>query len=253
MNAAPSAEQKLDAVIRGARAILEKQSFAEAARAIFNRCREMTGAISGYVALLSSDGQENQVLFLEAGGMPCLVDPALPMPIRGLRAAVYKTQKAAYDNDFMNSQWVKYMPGGHVVLKNVMFAPLNIAGKTVGLMGLANKPSDFTDADAEIASVFGELAAIALANSRYLDLLNEKTHSLERALSEIKTLRSILPICSHCRKVRDDEGVWSRLEAYVADHTDTRFTHGLCPDCLRELYPEIADEIIKKMDLPDKD
>ena len=244
MNAVPSAEEKLDAVVRAARAILHKQTFSETARAIFDRCREVTGAVSGYVALLSANGQENQVLFLEAGGMECWVDPALPMPIRGLRATAYTTQKTTYDNDFMNGQWVKYMPEGHVVLKNVMFAPLNIEGKTVGVMGLANKPSDFTDADVEIASAFGELAAIALSNSRYLDLLNEKTCSLERALSEIKTLRSILPMCSHCRKVLDDQGVWSRLEAYVSTHTDTRFSHGLCPSCVRELYPEDADEIL---------
>jgi len=135
----PSAEAKLDAVVRGARAILEKQSFTDAARAIFDRCLEMTGAVSGYVALLNDDGDENEVLFLEAGGMPCSVDPELPMPIRGLRAITYQTHKATYDNDFINSEWVKYMPEGHVTLKNVMFAPLNIDGKTVGLLGLANK------------------------------------------------------------------------------------------------------------------
>lgn len=248
----PSAEAKLEAVIRGARAILGKQSFTDAARAIFDRCREMTGAASGYVALLSEDGQENEVLFLEAGGMPCSVDLELPMPIRGLRAIAYETGQAKYDNDFMKSKWVQYMPEGHVILKNVMFAPLNIDGKTVGLMGLANKPSDFTDADAEIATVFGDLAAIALVNSRHLDLLKEKNDSLELALSEIKTLRSILPMCSHCRKVRDDEGLWSRLDAYLSAHTDTRFSHGLCPSCLRELYPEDADAIIEQLNSPDK-
>jgi hypothetical protein len=139
MNAAPSLEEKFDAVIRAARIILEKHSFPQAARAIFDQCREMTGAVAGYVALLSADGQENEVLFLEAGGMPCSVDPALPMPIRGLRAIAYGTGKATYDNDFMNSQWVKYMPEGHVVLRNVMFAPLNIDGKSVGIMGVTNK------------------------------------------------------------------------------------------------------------------
>ena len=249
----PSAEAKLNAVVRGARAILEQQSFTGAARAIFDRAREMTGAVSGYVALLSEDGHENEVLFLEAGGMPCSVDPELPMPIRGLRATSYQTHRATYHNDFMNSEWIKYMPQGHVVLKNVMFAPLNLDGRTVGLLGLANKPSDFTDSDAEIATVFGELAAIALANSRNLDLLKEKNHALEQALSEVKTLRSILPICSHCRKVRDDTGVWKRLEAYVSAYTDTRFSHGLCPDCLRKLYPEYADEIIEQLNSPDKD
>jgi len=106
--------------------------------------------------------------------MPCSVDPELPMPIRGFRAMAYETHSAVYENDFMNSRWLQYMPEGHVALHNVMFVPLNIKGKTVGIMGLANKPLDFTDEDAGIASVFGELAAIALENSRYLDLLNEK-------------------------------------------------------------------------------
>ena len=251
-NTAPSAEKKLQAVIKGARAILEKQTFAESARAIFDLCRELTGAISGYVALLSDDGRENEVLFLEAGGMPCTVPPDLPMPIRGLRATSYKTHSAVYDNDFMNSQWMQYMPEGHVILRNVLFAPLNLEGKTVGIMGLANKPSDFTDEDADIASVFGELAAIALSNSRYLDLLNEKTTSLERALSEVKTLRGLLPICARCKKVRNDEGLWTQLEAYLSTHTDARFSHGLCPDCMKELYPEYADAVLDQLNLPGK-
>ena len=250
MSTAPSAEAKLEAVVRGAHAILEKQTFADAARAIFDRCREMTGAVSGYVALLSEDGQENEVLFLEAGGMPCSVAPELPMPIRGLRAIAYETHRATYANDFMNSEWVQYMPKGHVFLKNVMFAPLNLDGRTVGILGLANKPSDFTDADAEIAGVFGELAAIALANSRSIELLSEKNLALENALAEIKTLRSILPMCSHCRQVRSEDGTWTRLETYVSAHTDTQFSHGLCPDCLREFYPEEADAILEQTNMP---
>jgi len=239
MNGPRSAEEKLEAVVRGARAILAKRTFLETARAIFDRCREMTGAIAGYVALLSEDGQENEVLFLEAGGMPCSVDPELPMPIRGLRATAYETHEAVYHNGFMNSQWAHYMPEGHVMMKNVMFAPLNIESKTVGIMGLANKPSDFTDEDAHIASVFGELAAIALANSRYLDLLNERTASLEQALSEVKTLRGLLPICSLCKRIRDDSGHWDHVEVYVRDHTDADFSHTYCPECYRQALGEI--------------
>ena len=92
-----SVEARLQAVIGGARAILQKETFAESARAIFDYCCEMTGAVSGYMALLSDDGEENEVLFLEAGGMPCSVDPELPMPIRGLRATVYETNKAGVE------------------------------------------------------------------------------------------------------------------------------------------------------------
>jgi GAF domain-containing protein len=247
MHAVSSADEKLTAVMAAARAILEKRTFVDSARAIFDLCRAATGAVSGYVALLSDDGSENEVLFLEAGGMPCTVDPALPMPIRGLRARAYATRRAVYENDFMHSPWVCYMPEGHVAMRNVLFAPLNIEQKTVGIIGLANKPEAFTDDDAAIAAVFGDLAAIALANSRYIDQLNEKTVSLEHALAEVKTLRGLLPVCAHCKKVRDDEGLWSRIETYLSKHTDTQITHSLCPDCIRELYPEDADEILASM------
>ena len=247
MTQVPSAETKLIAVIRGARAILGKHTFAESAHAIFDYCRELTGAVSGYVALLTDDGQENEVLFLEAGGMPCTVDPALPMPVRGLRATVYATHEAAYENDFMHTAWTGYLPKGHVAMRNVLFAPLNIEGKTVGLIGLANKPTDFTDDDAEIASVFGELAAIALQNSRHIDLLNERTISLEKALAQVKTLSGLLPICSRCKRIRDDSGFWTKVELYVSEHTDARFSHGLCPECIEELYPEEAREMAREL------
>jgi GAF domain-containing protein len=232
-----TAEKKLEAIVKGARSILEKKTFIESAREIFDRCCEMTGAKSGYVALLSDDGEENEVLFLEAGGMPCSVDPELPMPIRGLRAISYKTHKAVYENDFMRSEWVCFLPAGHVRMHNVMFAPLNIEGKTVGIMGLANKKGNFTDDDADIASAFGELAAIALQNSRYLELLSEKTESLEKALSEIKTLKGIVPICMHCKGIRDDKGYWNQLEKYITEHTEAVLSHGICEKCLEKYYP----------------
>ena len=73
------------------KSILEGNTFEVTARNIFDSLRKLTGAASGYVALLSPDGSENDVLFLESGGLPCSVDPALIMPIRGLRGNVYRT------------------------------------------------------------------------------------------------------------------------------------------------------------------
>jgi GAF domain-containing protein len=171
-------ERLRKAVLSVADSILEKKSFSEAAQAIFNYCKDLTGATSGYVALLSDDGKENEVLFLESGGLPCDVDPELPMPVRGLRESAYRTQKAVYENDFMNSEWAAFLPDGHVELRNVMFAPLNVGSKTVGILGLANKPGDFSTEDTEMAAVFGELAALALQNSRLIERLNEITESL---------------------------------------------------------------------------
>jgi len=67
----------------------------------------------------------------------------------------------------------------------------------------------------------------------------ELSASLERALSEIKTLSGILPICMHCKRIADDAGGWEPIEAYVHRHSHAQFTHGLCPDCARTEYPEI--------------
>lgn len=61
---------------------------------------------------------------------------------------------------------------------------------------------------------------------------------LKRALEDVKTLRGIVPICSKCKRVRDDEGYWNQVEKYVSDHSEAQFSHGICPACARELYPE---------------
>jgi PAS domain S-box-containing protein len=164
-------EKEVSALLEGARSILENEDFESSARHIFDTCSRVIGSQSGYVALLSEDGMENEVLFLEAGGLPCSVNPDLPMPIRGLRGEAYETGKTVYDNSFMESRWMEFMPGGHVRLDNVLFAPLIVKEKVVGIMGIANKPGGFDMNDARIATAFGELAAVALINSRNLGAL----------------------------------------------------------------------------------
>ena len=62
---------------------------------------------------------------------------------------------------------------------------------------------------------------------------------LKVANSEVKTLSGLLPICSMCRNVRDDKGYWSRIEAYVATHSDAQFSHSICPDCAKIHYPDL--------------
>ncbi len=155
------------------------KSFEDAAKMIFDQCKQLTGARSGYVALLSADGEENEVLFLDAGGLPCDVDPDLPMPIRGLREVAYRTQAVAYDNEFPESPWVEFMPRGHVRLDNVLFAPLNIEESTVGVIGIANKPGGFNEQDVNIAAIMGDLAAIALTYAKAQDSLRRKDQFLE--------------------------------------------------------------------------
>jgi PAS domain S-box-containing protein len=164
---------KAEAILESAWDILENRGFSELAPRIFLSCKNLVGATAGYVALLSKDGHENEVVYLDPGDLACQVDPELPMPIRGFREIVYRLGEAQYCNDFSNRDWADLMPPGHVHLENVLFSPLNIQGETVGLIGLANKPGGFTEGDLEIATDFGRLAALALKNSRARDLLEE--------------------------------------------------------------------------------
>lgn len=65
---------------------------------------------------------------------------------------------------------------------------------------------------------------------------------LQQALSEIKQLRGILPICAKCKKIRDDIGYWHQVETYIGNHSEAEFTHGICPDCITKLYPDFKEE-----------
>jgi hypothetical protein len=62
---------------------------------------------------------------------------------------------------------------------------------------------------------------------------------LQDALAKVKTLSGLLPICSSCKKIRDDNGYWSQIESYIHDHSDAKFSHSICPKCAKKLYPEI--------------
>jgi len=68
---------------------------------------------------------------------------------------------------------------------------------------------------------------------------------LQKALADVKTLSDLLPICAYCKNIRDDRGYWSKLESYITEHAGTRFSHGICPDCMKRNFPEFAEEKAK--------
>jgi PAS domain S-box-containing protein len=234
-------QAEIAALLEAARAVLECHEFQDTAQSIFDSCKKLLGASAGYVALLSEGGTENEVLFLDSGGLPCTVDPSLPMPIRGLRAEAYRMGKIVYENNFSKSRWVKYMPEGHVSLDNALFAPLIIEGKAVGLIGLANKPGGFTESDAQLASAFGELAAIALRNCRALE-------SLE---SSENRFRSVVQTASDAIIAADSRGeivFWNQaaetIFGYPADEAMGRSITLIMPEELREAHREWPGPVI---------
>jgi len=87
-----------------------------------------------------------------------------------------------------------------------------------------------------------ELRARIRVGQRMVEMkekLAMQVQELRTALEHIKTLQGIIPICSFCKKIRDDQGYWSQVEAYLSRHSDARFSHGFCPDCMARHYPEI--------------
>jgi phosphoserine phosphatase RsbU/P len=109
-----------------------------------------------------------------------------------------------------------------------------IAGLDVGANDYLAKPFDV-----------GELRARVEVGRRMVEMqetLVNKIEELHRALGEIKTLRGIVPICSCCKKIRDDQGYWSQVEVYVRAHSEAEFSHGICPECIKNIYSEFAED-----------
>src|SRR6266487_1178752 len=74
------------------------------------------------------------------------------------------------------------------------------------------------------------------------DELQRKNRDLEAALSQVKRLSGLLPICAGCKKIRDDGGYWQDVAVYIRDHSEAEFSHGLCPNCTKKLYPDLFDD-----------
>ena len=105
-----------------------------------------------------------------------------------------------------------------------------IAGLAAGANDYLAKPFDS-----------GELRARVDVGSRLIEMqaaLSAKVEELRDALEQIKTLRGIVPICASCKKIRDDKGYWQAVEGYIADHSEATFSHGLCPDCVKNYFPD---------------
>jgi PAS domain S-box-containing protein len=235
--------KKIQHLYQAAKSVLHEKDFETVAKILFESCKQLTGATSGYVALLNEKGEENELLFLDAGGMPCSVDENLPMPIRGLRGIAYKQSKAVYDNDFMNSDHIQYMPGGHVSLKNVLFAPLFINKKAAGLIGLANKPTDFNNKDLEIISTFGELASIALNNSRSYDELINAKEKAEESEKQLKKSQRTGKIGNWIWYIKENRLWWSDEMSRIFDIDKKEFTGKLDEVINKAIHPDDKQKV----------
>lgn len=118
-----------------------------------------------------------------------------------------------------------------------------LEGLTAGAVDYLTKPFNTAELIARVNTHINLRKAQKIIQEKNQEL-EEKNQQLEKlieqnkqATSEIKILRGILPICAHCKKIRNDEGYWTQIESYIRDHSEAEFTHSICQECTQELYP----------------
>jgi len=110
--------------------------------------------------------------------------------------------------------------------------------RLVGQIAVANSERDYTDEDMVSLERLSSIFSLGIKKKLVDEARNKLIADLEKAMSEIKTLKGFIPICAACKKIRDDQGYWQAVEVYIRDRTDAQFSHGICPDCARKLYPD---------------
>lgn len=106
--------------------------------------------------------------------------------------------------------------------------------QTAGVMAYLIKPPNTAN--------LGAIIPVALARFREIQVLRRLNVELQDALDQVKQLQGMLPICAHCKKIRDDDGYWHQIESYLRDHSEAVFSHSICPDCFSKHYPEYVED-----------
>lgn len=174
---------EIKALLECNKSILRHQSFEETLRSIFTSCRNLIGVDTGYISFLSEDQNEEQEVYLDAGHG--LVAPPGPSRLSGnkLQRVVIESGEALFENDYANSEWAGNLPSEHVKINNILFSPLKINEKSIGIVCLINKPGGFDENDLRLSSAFSEFAAIAAINSKTIESL-EKSEERFRSVAE---------------------------------------------------------------------
>jgi len=131
--------------------------------------------------------------------------------------------------------------GGAVSRGTQVFAAIWDGTQVIGHISTDNRgrARPVTEHQCELLRLFGAAVGYLYTRKRAEEERKNLILELKDALANIKTLKGMLPICAHCKKIRDDKGYWNRIEKYIEDHSQAEFSHGLCPDCRKELYPSL--------------
>ncbi len=126
-------------------------------------------------------------------------------------------------------------------IARIMSLELRNEGLTFGRLVLANKPDPYSEQDQSDAETLTTAFVEAIIRKRAEEERRHLIEELQRALTQVRTLGGLLPICASCKKIRTDAGYWQEVELYFSEHSEAEFTHGLCPDCAAKYMAEIDE------------
>lgn len=161
---------------------------------------------------------------------------------------VLKTQDKLLVPDALADENWKNNPD--IKLNMISYLGLPIAFPSGEMFGticvLDNKANQYNENFVQFIGKMRDLVQSHLALVYMNKTLQDENLQLIDYISELKVMRGIIPICSHCKSIRDQDGNWTKLETYLLNHSDADISHGICPDCVKKYYPEIP------LDLPEE-
>ncbi|MEX1196463.1 MAG: GAF domain-containing protein [Pseudohongiellaceae bacterium] len=234
-----NAEQKLQQLV----AVVQELSLARSLDAIMevirHEARHLTGADGATFILREGD----QCYYAEEDAIEALwKGRRFPMNAC-ISGWVMEHRQSAVIEDIYSDERIPADVYRPTFVRSLVMVPVRTVEPIAAIGTYWAEPRGATTEDLHLLQSLADTAAVAMENVRVYGELEQRvcqrTAQLERTVSElqeankeIRTLRGIIPICSHCKGVRDDSGYWHRLESYLMTHTEAELSHGICPDCV---------------------
>jgi hypothetical protein len=188
----------------------------------------LTKSNGGYLHFVNEDNKTIELVSWSKGALKlCKAEKTTHYPIdqAGIWADSIRLRIPVVHNDYQNMYDKKGYPEGHFQVIRHLSVPIFDSEKIVAVSGVGNKETPYDDSDLRQTMLF--------MNSMWAILKQKKT------LKEIKILRGILPLCSFCKKIRDDKGYWEQVDIYIHKHSQADISHSICPECMKEHYPKL--------------
>ena len=213
----------------------------------------LTGSRIGFFHFVNADQATIRLHSWSTGTLQtctAMEETHYPIARAGIWVDCVHRREPVIHNDYAAEPHRKGLPTGHVPLVRDLTVPVFEDGQVVAVMGVGNKEAFYDEHDVELAQLLASIVwGIVLRKRVHTHLheqiaartqeLEQRNRELNQALADVHTLSGIVPICAYCKKIRDDEGYWNQLEAYLSLHTEAKFSHGICPACARQQFPDL--------------